>query len=58
MDITKIEANQNAVVFHQFAGNQASSTFTKNFHIPFSPDYILIKGINYSCGAGDANALI
>jgi hypothetical protein len=51
MDLTTVEANKNIVLNHLFANGQ--SEFTQNVSIPFIPDYMIVRGINYSPASTD-----
>lgn len=46
MDLSTLEANQNIVATTDFTGPLA--TFSKNFKIEFTPDYVICRGISYT----------
>jgi hypothetical protein len=51
MDFTKIEANYNVAVNLQFA--TAGNSLTQPVYCPFTPDFLIVRGINYSPGGTD-----
>ena len=46
MDLTKIEAISNVLVYGDFL-SEASSTFRQRIDVQFLPDYVIVKGISY-----------
>jgi hypothetical protein len=42
MDLTKVEAMKNVTIYGVTAGS-----FTQNIHIPFIPDFMIVKYISY-----------
>jgi hypothetical protein len=46
MDLTTLEANKNVVLSALLVSGTPS--FSQNVQIPFMPDYMIVRGINYS----------
>ena len=56
MDLTTIEANKNVVVYNTFT--ILGSTFTANMNsVLFTPDYVIVRSINYTPGALDVEGV-
>ena len=43
MDLTKVEAMRNVTIYGVTTGS-----FTQNIHIPFIPDFMIVKYISYT----------
>lgn len=46
MNLNIIEANKNVFVYTAFAGGNA--IFNNRFDLPFIPDYVIVRGVNYA----------
>ena len=51
MDLSIIEANKNILIFKSFS--VAASSFSQNLYVPFTPDYVIVRGVTYAANNGD-----
>lgn len=54
MDLTKLEANKNVMIYQSMV--TPVNNFTAKVHVPFTPDYMIVKLINYTSVTTDLQA--